>query len=99
MGKVFTEEQYAAMDKAQREALRGVANERQEGGTHYASTIQHWDYVAANNLGYFEGQITKYVSRWHKKNGLQDLEKAKHFLDKLIENVKTGQCGGSNAAA
>lgn len=61
------------------------ANERQEGGNHYRSEIQHWDYVWKNDLGYFEGQITKYVTRWRKKNGLEDLLKAKHFLDKLIE--------------
>ena len=54
-------------------------------GDHYRSSIQHWDYVVANNLDYFQGQITKYVTRWKGKNGLQDLEKARHFLDKYIE--------------
>lgn len=63
-------------------------NDRQVGGNHYATKIQHWDYVVANDLGYFEGQITKYVTRWKKKNGLEDLEKARHFLDKLIEVTK-----------
>lgn len=67
------------------------ANETQVGGTHYRTEIQHWDYVLANGLGYFEGQITKYVTRWRKKNGLQDLEKARHFLDKLIEEVRAGR--------
>ena len=61
------------------------ANDRQVGGQHYNTPIQHWDYVVANGLGYFEGQITKYVTRWRRKNGLEDLEKARHFLDKLIE--------------
>lgn len=61
------------------------ANDRQVGGKHYNTPIQHWDYVVANELGYFEGQITKYVTRWRSKNGLEDLEKARHFLDKLIE--------------
>lgn len=70
------------------------ANKRQVAGDHYKSGIQHWDYVIANGLGYFEGQITKYVTRWRKKNGLQDLEKARHFLDKLIETVKAEQEGG-----
>jgi hypothetical protein len=64
------------------------ANERQVGGQHYKSEIQHWDYVVANNLDYFQGQITKYVTRWKEKGGLQDLEKAKHFLDKYIEVEK-----------
>ena len=61
------------------------ANERQVGGAHYGSAIQHWDYVIANDLDYFQGQITKYVTRHKKKHGLQDLEKAKHFLEKYIE--------------
>lgn len=47
--------------------------------------VQHWDFMLALNLGYFEGQITKYVTRWRNKRGLEDLEKAKHFLEKLIE--------------
>lgn len=61
------------------------ANDKQVGGQHYKSSIQHWDYVAANGLGYFEGQITKYVTRWRSKGGIEDLRKARHFLDKLIE--------------
>lgn len=65
-----------------------LANEHQVGGGHYRSTIQHWDYVIANDLDYFQGQITKYVTRWKQKGGVQDLEKARHFLDKYIEHVK-----------
>jgi hypothetical protein len=61
------------------------ANDRQVGGTHYAGRVQHWDMVDMFQLDYFQGQITKYVMRWHKKNGLEDLLKARHFLDKYIE--------------
>ena len=61
------------------------ANEIQVAGDHYRTPIQHWDYVIANDLGYFEGQITKYVTRWRAKNGIKDLEKARHYLDLLIE--------------
>jgi hypothetical protein len=61
------------------------ANSRQVAGTHYKSGIQHWDYVVANNLDYFQGQITKYVTRWKQKNGIQDLKKAQHFLEKYIQ--------------
>jgi len=64
------------------------ANERQVGGAHYRTSMQHWDYVWVNDLDYFQGQITKYVSRWKKKGGLQDLEKAKHFLDKYMELIR-----------
>lgn len=66
--------------------LAPLANETQVGGQHYQKQgIQHWDFVAANGLDYFQGQITKYVSRWKDKNGIQDLEKAMHFLQKYIE--------------
>ena len=66
------------------------ANEKQVDGTHYRSGIQHWDFVIANDLDYFQGQITKYVTRWKKKNGIKDLEKAQHFLEKYIEAVRSG---------
>jgi len=62
------------------------ANEIQVAGSHYKTkAIQPWDYIAANELGYFEGNIVKYVSRWKDKGGVQDLLKAQHYLDKLIE--------------
>ena len=64
------------------------ANERQVGGDHYAAKTQHWDIVAEHQLDYFQGQITKYVMRWKKKNGVEDLRKARHFLDKYIEIVE-----------
>ena len=59
------------------------ANERKI--PHYASEYQHWDLAVTLPLGYLEGCSTKYVSRWRKKGGLDDLHKAMHYLDKLIE--------------
>jgi len=65
------------------------ANSRQLGGTHYMDrAMQPWDYIAANNLGFFEGNVVKYVTRWKDKGGVADLEKARHYLDKLIEISK-----------
>jgi len=61
------------------------ANKRQIAGTHYNKPIQHWDLVIANGIPYMEAQIIKYVMRHREKNGVQDLEKAAHFLEKLIE--------------
>jgi len=53
---------------------------------HYTKrAIEPWDYVAANGLGYFEGNAIKYVTRWRDKNGITDLRKAIRFLEKLIE--------------
>jgi len=68
------------------EAFKTLANAQQVGGSHYKSkAIQPWDYIASNNLGYLEGNIVKYVSRWKEKGGLEDLKKAQHYLTKLIE--------------
>ena len=62
------------------------ADDTQVGGSHYKDkTIQPWDYIIANDLGYLEGNVVKYVSRWKNKNGIEDLKKAQHYLSKLIE--------------
>lgn len=62
------------------------ANKTQIGGTHYrAKKIQPWDFIAANGLGFFEGNVVKYVCRHREKGGIDDLRKARHYLDKLIE--------------
>lgn len=62
------------------------ANERQVGGGHYGGgKHQHWDIVVEHELNYFEAQILRYVMRCRKKQGLEDLEKAKHFIEKYIE--------------
>lgn len=61
------------------------ANDRQEGGSHYNKPIQPWDYIAANDIGFFEGNAIKYLSRWRDKGGVEDLRKATHYIEKLIE--------------
>ena len=61
------------------------ANDRQVRGSHYQTEIQPWDFIAANELGYFEGNIIKYLTRYKRIGGLVDLYKAKHYMDKLIE--------------
>jgi len=66
-------------------------NSRQVGGDHYkGKTVQPWDFIAANELGFFEGNVVKYVTRWKDKGGVQDLHKARHYLDKLIEVADDG---------
>lgn len=72
-------------------APANTANATQVGGAHYKVSIEHWDFVVARKLGYFEGQITKYVTRWRKKGGAQDLRKAQHFLTKLAELRAAGK--------
>jgi Protein of unknwon function (DUF3310) len=63
--------------------------QKQEGGDHYKNLkIQPIEYIHANNIPFTEGSIIKYVSRWRQKGGIQDLKKAMHFLELLIELEK-----------
>ena len=68
------------------------ANEEQIGGRHYMDKpFQPWDFIVGNKMGYLEGNIIKYVSRYKEKNGVEDLIKASHYLDKLIEVTRNEQ--------
>ena len=61
-------------------------NDVQVGGTHYKEQdIQPWDAIHAWGLGFFSGNVVKYVARHNQKGGVDDLRKARHYLDKLIE--------------
>jgi len=67
----------------------GASSFRQIGGEHYKKQkIQVWDYIIANDLDYFQGSIIKYVTRWKDKGWIEDLQKARHFLDKYIETME-----------
>jgi hypothetical protein len=67
-----------------------IKSKLQIGGDHYQMGIQPIDYIEANNLSFIEGNIVKYVSRYKAKNGLEDLKKAKWYLDRLISNYNNG---------
>lgn len=68
-----------------------IANQMQVGGTHYQSDYQHWDWAINIRLGYLESAATKYVTRWRGKNGVQDVEKAIHYLIKAKEAWADGR--------
>lgn len=77
------------------DAKEWLASSKQIGGQHYKKCpIQPWDYVLANGLDYFQGSIVKYITRWRDKGGVEDLKKAKHFLDKYIEEMENGSTRG-----
>lgn len=59
-------------------------NTRQVGGSHYKTKVEHWDWVESQGVGYLEGNASKYLTRWRKKDGVKDLEKALHYVDKLM---------------
>ena len=66
--------------------LEGDALKEQVGGDHYSKlAIQPVTYINANGLSYLQGNVIKYVTRYKDKNGVEDLEKAKHYIDLLIE--------------
>jgi Protein of unknwon function (DUF3310) len=59
---------------------------KQTGGSHYKQMkIQPVQYIHGNGIGFCEGSVIKYVTRWKQKNGIEDLRKARHFLDLLID--------------
>jgi hypothetical protein len=71
------------------------ALDSQIGGRHYIHlAIQPIEYIEKNGLGFSEGNVIKYVTRWQHKGGVQDLEKAKHCLELLISLVKQGDRAG-----
>ena len=71
------------MDKTEKKN----ALDTQIGGSHYKKMkIQPIEYILANDIGFVEGAVIKYVSRWKSKNGVEDLKKARHLLDILIES-------------
>jgi len=62
------------------------AIKQQVGGDHYSKlAIQPVEYINKNNLTYLQGNVIKYVTRYKDKNGVEDLQKAKHYIDLLIE--------------
>lgn len=65
---------------------------KQEGGDHYNTGIQPVEYINANGLNYFEGNVIKYVSRHRNKNGKEDLLKAIHYLEMIIEFDYPDEC-------
>jgi hypothetical protein len=64
--------------------------QKQEGGKHYKEMkIQPAEYIHKNNIGYMEGRAIYYLSRWKNKNGVEDLKKAIHMIELLIEMEST----------
>lgn len=61
------------------------ATEKQVGGTHYKTAIQPVQYIHANGLNFFEGNVIKYITRHRSKGGKVDLEKAMHYIEMLIQ--------------
>lgn len=66
--------------------IPATALEKQIGGSHYKDfAIQPVEFIYKNNIGFLEGNAIKYICRWKKKGGKQDIEKAIHYLNLLME--------------
>ena len=62
------------------------ASDTQIGGGHYKNmTIQPTEFIFKNNIPFIEGCVIKYICRHRSKNGKQDIEKAIHYLQLLME--------------
>ena len=62
------------------------ALDKQEGGGHYKGlAIQPVEYITANDISYLEGNVIKYVTRHKNKNGIEDIKKAIHYLELIIQ--------------
>lgn len=62
------------------------ALDKQEGGNHYKEqAIQPIQYIQANKLGFIEGNVVKYITRHHAKNGAEDVRKVIHYCELLLE--------------
>ena len=62
---------------------------KQVGGSHYKKyKIQPVEFIIKNNIGFVEGNIIKYILRFKEKGGVSDLEKAKHYIELLIDSSK-----------
>jgi hypothetical protein len=74
------------MEQQAAASLRSSVLGTQVGGDHYTKhAIQPLDYIVANGLPFCEGNIVKYVTRWRDKGGVEDLKKAQHYINFLIE--------------
>jgi Protein of unknwon function (DUF3310) len=62
------------------------ATDHQEGGSHYRQyAIQPIEYIVANDLSFLAGNVVKYVTRYKDKGGEQDIRKAMHYLELILE--------------
>ena len=71
-------------------ALNKHPTDRQVGGDHYRNfKIQPIEFITANNLSFIQASIIKYICRYNKKNGKEDIDKAIHYCE-LLKELKCG---------
>lgn len=70
------------------ELERAFPSSRQEGGDHYKLKIQPFHFIMENNLNFFQGNVIKYVVRYQKKGGSEDLKKIIHYCELELERMR-----------
>lgn len=89
------QDQWSIEDSSEEEPESAL--DEQQGGDHYKRwEIQPITFIHENNIGFIRGNVIKYIMRYDQKNGREDLEKIKHYVDLLIE-LKYGQNEVSNS--
>ena len=74
------------VERLEEEEINIKVSETQIGGSHYSEmAIQPIEFIHKNNLSFIQGNVIKYVCRYKSKGGIEDLQKAKHYIDLLIE--------------
>lgn len=64
-------------------------DDKQVGGDHYKKhAFTPWEIIDEYKLDFYAGNALKYILRARDKNGLEDLKKARHYLEKLISNIE-----------
>lgn len=88
MPRVILKEEKTISEPIPKTVIKGEelsASERQVGGDHYGNELQPIDVVDAWGLDFYEGSALKYLARHRKKNGAEDIRKAIHYLELLLE--------------
>ena len=69
--------------------VKQKASHRQVGGSHYKDlAVQPSDYIRKNGLGWYEGNVVKYITRHSTKGGVQDIQKVIHYAELLLEEYE-----------
>lgn len=83
-GRVHPVDQVDKVDGV--DGAAGASGPGEPDNSHYTyGGIEPWDFIAANGLDFFEGSVIKYVTRWRRKGGVEDLRKARVYVERLIQ--------------
>ena len=84
----YMEEYNGVFPLPEKGTLGEYIKSKQVGGNHYKTSLEPWEVMMAWGLDPWACNVLKYVQRHRKKNGLEDLEKAKHYLEFMIANYE-----------